>query len=57
MKSKTSFDITIMFTYSHANMLLGQSEDAYYLRHFINQNLASLSNLSFDLYNFLQKDN
>ena len=30
------FDVTTMFTYSHANKPLGQSERAYYLSHFIN---------------------
>ena len=28
--------VTTMFTYSHANTLLGQSERAYYLIYFIN---------------------
>ena len=28
-------DVTIMFTYSHANTPLGQSERAYYLSYFI----------------------
>ena len=28
-------DVTTMFTYSHANTPLGQSERAYYLSHFI----------------------
>ena len=28
-------DVTTMFTYSHANMPLGQSERAYYLSYFI----------------------
>ena len=28
-------DATTMFTYSHANTPLGQSERAYYLSHFI----------------------
>ena len=30
------FDVTNMFTYSHANTPLGQSECAYYLSYFIN---------------------
>ena len=29
-------DVTTMFTYSHANTPLGQSERAYYLSYFIN---------------------
>ena len=29
-------DATTMFTYSHANTALGQSERAYYLSYFIN---------------------
>ena len=29
------FDVTTMFTYSHANTPLGQSECAYYLSYFI----------------------
>ena len=28
-------DVTTMFTYSHANMPLGQSEHVYYLSYFI----------------------
>ena len=31
-------DATTMFTYSHANTALGQSERAYYLSYFINKN-------------------
>ena len=31
-------DATTMFTYSHANTALGQSERAYYLSYFINLN-------------------
>ena len=31
-------DATTMFTYSHANTALGQSERAYYLSYFINRN-------------------
>ena len=30
-------DVTTMFTYSHANTSLGQSERAYYLSYFINK--------------------
>ena len=30
-------DATTMFTYSHANTALGQSEHAYYLSYFINR--------------------
>ena len=30
-------DVTTMFTYSHANTPLGQSERAYYLSYFINK--------------------
>ena len=30
-------DVTTMFTYSHANMSLGQSEHAYYLSYCINE--------------------
>ena len=30
------FDVTNMFTYSHANTPLGQSERAYYLSYFMN---------------------
>ena len=33
-------DATTMFTYSHANTALGQSERAYYLSYFINENLC-----------------
>ena len=29
-------DVTTMFTYSHANITLAQSERAYYLSYFIN---------------------
>ena len=32
------FDATTVFTYSHANTPLGQSERAYYLSYFINNN-------------------
>ena len=32
------FDVTIMFTYSYVNTPLGQSELAYYLSYFINNN-------------------
>ena len=31
-------NVTTMFTYSHANTPLGQSERAYYLSYFINSN-------------------
>ena len=34
-------DATTMFTYSHANTALGQSERAYYLSYFINYGLAA----------------
>ena len=39
------FDVTTMFTYSHANTLLGLSESAYYLNYFIIKHI--------DLYRFL----
>ena len=32
-------DVTTMFTYSHANTLLGQSERAYYLSYFIKSSI------------------
>ena len=32
-------DVTTMFTYSHANTPLGQSERAYYLSYFIKSNM------------------
>ena len=38
------FDVTIMFTYSHANTPLGLSESAYYLSYFIIKHI--------DLYRF-----
>ena len=31
----SAIDITTMFTYSHANMTLGQSKHVYYLSYFI----------------------
>ena len=36
-------DATTMFTYSHANTALGQSERAYYLSYFINTNTTPSS--------------
>ena len=33
-------DVTTMFTYSHANTPLGQSERAYYLSYFINPSVT-----------------
>ena len=33
-------DVTTMFTYSHANTPLGQSERAYYLSYFVINNIA-----------------
>ena len=33
-------DATTMFTYSHANTALGQSERAYYLSYFIIKNIT-----------------
>ena len=36
-------DVTTMFTYSHANTPLGQSEHAYYLSYFININGANFT--------------
>ena len=35
-KAKLDPDVPTMFTYSHANTPLGQSERAYYLSYFIN---------------------
>ena len=35
-------DATTMFTYSHANTPLGQSESAHYLSYFIVSNAATL---------------
>ena len=35
-------DVTTMFTYSHANTPLGQSERAYCLSYFINRDLTGL---------------
>ena len=35
-------DVTTMFTYSHANTPLGQSERAYYLSYFINEYIRRL---------------
>ena len=37
MRKTKHLDVTTMFTYSHANTSLGQSERAYYLRYFINR--------------------
>ena len=48
----TTLRHTTVFTYSHANTLLGQSERAYYLSYFINNNtlgLLSAESLSFSL--------
>ena len=36
-------DATTMFTYSHANTPLGQSERSYYLSYFININRSCLA--------------
>ena len=36
-------DVTTMFTYSHANTPLGQSERAYYLSYFIKRHKPSFS--------------
>ena len=38
-------DATTMFTYSHANTPLGQTERAYYLSYFIRENRRSLKRL------------
>ena len=35
-------DVTTMFTYSHANTPLGQSERVYYLSYFIKVNIVQL---------------
>ena len=38
------FDTTTMFTYSHANTPLGQSERAYYLSYFIKESITNREN-------------
>ena len=40
ISAQKDLDVTTMFTYSHANTPLGQSERAYYLSYFINNNTA-----------------
>ena len=46
-------DVTTMFTYSHANTPLGQSERAYYLSYFIISYIRyAMFQLSFALYIF-----
>ena len=35
LRKAKHLDVTTMFTYSHANTPLGQSEHAYYLTYFI----------------------
>ena len=42
-RKATHLDVTTMFTYSHANTPLGQSERAYYLSYFININGANFT--------------
>ena len=37
-------DVTTMFTYSHANTPLGQSERAHYLSYFITENVSIMRN-------------
>ena len=39
-------DVTTMFTYSHANTPLGQSERAYYLSYFIKYYVIDVAGLS-----------
>ena len=43
---------TTMFTYSHANTPLAQSERAYYLSYFINSAMADNRSLNMNVYPF-----
>ena len=54
-ETQKSLRHTTMFTYSHANTALGQSERAYYLSYFIKINLT-LTSMKWLLYFFLNFD-
>ena len=48
-------DATTMFTYSHANTALGQSERAYYLSYFINEHTTKIGTVKHLYQEFLSR--